>query len=379
MNRLSKKHLLTFSIIASILIACVVSYNMLLDPYNAYPSVHLSMFNKARAAGAYQRGRAESIQANQWSTLLMGSSIMEVGFDAANSNISDRNAHNIALNGTTLPEITAAFEYMLENKHPIKRIMLTFDNHWLWYAKPITNSYKESPLNPDYSLVDYHASNLLGFGTIENTNKILINYFNDTPPAYTSFGQRVKPILKPSTSQHKVFAKHSALASDDKQHADWSQQINLKRLEEFITTSQNNNIKLTIALPPMHAISIQRMDDYSLKHWEQGKRKLVQLVERLNQQSLDSPTIDLWDFATINTYSTESIPSPKDTSRMKYFWDKIHITSTTGDIILNLIFNQATPSTNTPYIGSQITSSNIDSHLNTIRDARSELPPLLDK
>ncbi|QDU33921.1 hypothetical protein KS4_19810 [Poriferisphaera corsica] len=340
MDRFGKKYLIGLLVITALLAGLVGGYNMLVDPYNAYPAVHLSALNDARHSLAYVRGRVESYQRNRWETLLMGSSIMEVGYDAGHASLDGQNAANVALNGNAMFEVTQALKYLIDMGHPVKRVVLNYDNHWFWFHKDQPRGYRESLLNPDYSWVDYHASNILGFGSIENSNNVVQRWLDDGAPAYNAGGQRVKPIVSEGRSQANAFARVHYDRPEEESYR--LQAESLAYLKDFLSICREQGISVKIVLSPVHVSYFEMMDEDGLwPIWEAGKRRLVEMVQDLAEEQ-ENWDVEIWDFAGVNEYTTERVPAYEDReTRMKYFWDPLHMTGDLGDMLLARIHDQS--------------------------------------
>ncbi|WP_432797299.1 hypothetical protein [Poriferisphaera sp. WC338] len=385
MNRLSKKFLLLLFPLLAVFLIAITIFNARIDPFSAYPSLRRSSLNQSVHAMPSVRGRAELLRQDQSHTLMLGSSIMAVGFDPEDLPpfMQDGGAFNSALDGNTLPELLAALKRAIRRPMPPKHIILTFDNYWLFNAQAHTQGFRESILNPELSQAEYHFANLLGYKATEKSIAIL----SGAEPAFNNRGRRTRPLTKPGSPQAPAFneplptpnpAALCALATEyniNVNPADTvyqqSQTINLALLQQFIFLSQINHIKTTIILPPLHVSALDNMEQQNLwPLWQQGKRKLTELVANensLKHEEEGMPEAELWDFALINNMTIETIPSSVDpAARMNNFWDPVHITRAAGARILKTIFNPEHSNTQPP-LGIQITQDNISDHLESVR------------
>lgn len=76
------------------------------------------------------------------------------------------------------------------------------------------------------------------------------------------------------------------------------------------------------------------------------------------------PPLPLWDFSNLNSITREAVPQNGDPTPMRYYWEFSHYRKTTGDLILDRIFDYHDPARPMPAdFGVRMTSANIDAHI----------------
>ncbi len=124
----------------------------------------------------------------------------------------------------------------------------------------------------------------------------------------------------------------------------------LNDLKDIVETCQKINIDLKIFISPSHASQWESIRTVGLwSAFEDWKREIVKITP-------------VWNFYGSNTITTEPI-----TNNMKNYWDSSHYRKEVGDLVINRLFdyqNEIVPKD----FGVLITESNIESHLQKIRD-----------
>lgn len=130
--------------------------------------------------------------------------------------------------------------------------------------------------------------------------------------------------------------------------------------EEILRLCKQHTIDLKLYISPAHA-NLDGEGIMAAGKWEmmeEWKRKIVTIADRYG--------VPLWDFSGYNSITTEPVRTP-----MKYYWDSSHFTEFTSDLILKRIFDTSPSVDEIPLdFGIKLSSSNIKSHLETIRLGR---------
>ncbi len=365
MKRHTQQFVRQYLVITVCLLGALVLFNTVVDPYNIYPWVHLTRLLPHKPNNDHRRTKAGQVrQSPGWDTLLMGSSHAEVGLDAKHPAFALGRAFNLGLNGGRLAENLGALRYAWQWGHPIKRVVLVYDNRWFFQAPLTTTDYIESPFNPGYSVIEYQGSNLLGMQATEHSYHAIRKWWRGQGATNDEFGRRIRPLFGPDTAQHDVFV--GDLAKPELQKPVHDDGPNLDLFEQFARFCLDREIELIVTIPPCHAnmLDLFERQGYNPAR-ETGKRRLLQRVIALNQAYPGAPPINLWDFSGISPYTTEPVPPPGDTqTRLRWFWDPDHFKKELGDLMLDRALGQATPD-NT--LGTRLTPDTIDQHLKALR------------
>jgi len=135
----------------------------------------------------------------------------------------------------------------------------------------------------------------------------------------------------------------------------------LDYFRNYLSILYKNKTATTLLIPPAHARIYEtlfmqnRWRDY--KDW---KRSIIRINEEVAAHHKQTPYV-VWDFSGYNQFTTESVPSSVDKStRMKWFYDSVHIKPALGTAALDVMVGHRQNDT----FGSKITSMNVDAQLN---------------
>ncbi len=109
---------------------------------------------------------------------------------------------------------------------------------------------------------------------------------------------------------------------------------------ELISFSYENNINLKLFISPQHIILLETIKAYDLwSTYENWKETLAAIVKE-EAIKFSKETFPVWDFATVNELTTESLPRHdiKTGIVMQYYLDSFHYTPKFGSIILNILY-----------------------------------------
>lgn len=145
-------------------------------------------------------------------------------------------------------------------------------------------------------------------------------------------------------------------------------------LDEFRTMvrlAHQHGIDLRFFIPPSHARQWETLAAAGLwEKWEEWKRLVVRTNEDEAQHAGHS-AFPLWDFSGYDTISSEAVPVAGDTTLMRWYTDSAHFTPAAGELVLDRMFGVNVAKRKiTDDFGVQLTSANLDAHLETIRAAR---------
>ena len=127
----------------------------------------------------------------------------------------------------------------------------------------------------------------------------------------------------------------------------------------------DNNIELDIIFGPSHIRQWEAFDYYkgyeSLLKW---KKDVVLFVEKVASEKNKIP-FKVMDFAVYHKFTSEVVPKNPD-ERMKFHFEGSHYTNKLGLIVLDRLIDKSLYTD----FGVVINSSNIDAHLENLRNDR---------
>lgn len=145
----------------------------------------------------------------------------------------------------------------------------------------------------------------------------------------------------------------------------------LNEFRAMARLAHQRGIDLRFFISPSHARQWETLAAAGLwDKWEEWKRLLVRINEDEAERAKHS-AFSLWDFSGYNTISSEMVPVAGDATLMRWYTDSAHYTTAAGELVLDRLFgvNVAKQKISDDF-GVQLTSANLDVHLETIRAAR---------
>jgi hypothetical protein len=136
----------------------------------------------------------------------------------------------------------------------------------------------------------------------------------------------------------------------------------LEALRRFLEWAKTRGIEVVLFINPYHSdylIQIEMAGKWSV--FEEWKRQLTITAEEY--------AVPLWDFNTIDQYSTESPPPPGDKrSVLHWFWEPAHYRHEMGDLMLSSMMDrQCGRSSMLRKFGIKVTESSLQHHLDGLR------------
>jgi hypothetical protein len=347
--------------IAGAALALVAGFNLLVDPYGAYPRVHLKAFDPLRASIFTRLARAEMARRGDWDMMIFGTSRPKAGLPWRHPAYGTNRVYNMSADAAYMAEAAKMFDYA-RARNPIRRVVLCLDFALSRRSLVDKSDFAQSRFNPELSLFDYHCKNLIGGAASNESLEFVLAYIRrDFPPEQQRDGFFVHA-LKPGVSQREVFGKVIRKLANG--YA--AQRPGAEEMEAFrrmLTICRENNIEITLAINPVHALDLELLR--AVDNWnrfEAWKRDVVHIVEEV----APGGSIPVWDFTGHAGPAAEEVPPAGDTAtRMKYYYENSHFTPAMGALMLDRMFRGATNE-----FGVKISTANIEAHLERIRDQR---------
>ncbi|MBX3629068.1 MAG: hypothetical protein KF908_03975 [Nitrosomonas sp.] len=135
-------------------------------------------------------------------------------------------------------------------------------------------------------------------------------------------------------------------------------------LEQFLELAHTKNIDVILFINPYHIDYFKQISRAQLwSDFEEWKREILRIA--------DAYQTVLWDFNTVDQYSTES-PPPRNKlgETLRWFVEPAHYSSELGYLMLtSLLGRQCADIDSSDSFGIQLNQTMIDSHLKIIREA----------
>ena len=106
-------------------------------------------------------------------------------------------------------------------------------------------------------------------------------------------------------------------------------------LRDLLVEAQRSGVPVALFISPMHSVLQDLLQEQGLDDdYAEWKSQLVAVVDELN--AVDQPAIALWDFATVNSVTTESVPDGDEL--MQFYRDPSHYTPLVGEWVVARMF-----------------------------------------
>jgi hypothetical protein len=366
-DREPRRYILTALSLLALSLGALAAFNIVVDPYLAYRLIPTPTLDRYKNTGMTSRTKSEAVRRGGWEGILLGSSRVEVGLDPHHPALHGARTYNLGLSDTTLAELAAALAYALENDAP-SLVVLFVDLELLGEQGRFGAEFARSPFNPDYGIVDYHASNVLGMQATEHSIDALVRYRTGRPAYHDSFGRMVFPMKAPDVAQWRMFERALRWRLDAPPFHYRPELAGV--LDEMLASCLERNVRLVIATPPMHASALELY--HRRGSWdavELWKRDLVRVAERANGRYPTARPVEVWDFAGFWSYNTEAVPPAGDVvSEMHWHWEATHFKKELGDVVLARILAEA--SEEPTDFGVRLSAADLERHLAETRRQR---------
>jgi len=350
-------------------LALVALLNLWIDPFGAYRAVSSRRFDTYRDEIGSRTSKAELINRADYDVLLLGSSRTEVAIDPLHPVWAGKKVYNIGLAASSIRELQQVLDFA-HATHRAQSVVLFCDFLGLWGPAEMNGDFADSRFNVDRSSIEYHIVNLVGLRSLAASSQVLARWWADKPTSYTPRGRRRH--LRFNRTVRVQFDKYiRRYLVRFEPLADYRPgSARLENFRQMLRSCRDNGVDVVVVVLPVHAITLETLRVAGL--WpivEDWKRQLVDIVE----QERGNRAMPMWDFATYNRYSTESLPaSMEDSRKLKWFWDPSHCRSELGDKVLEKVLGSSGAAGPHGDFGALITSENIDAHLARVRTAREE-------
>jgi hypothetical protein len=178
----------------------------------------------------------------------------------------------------------------------------------------------------------------------------------DYQPIIHSEGQSV--LFQQKNQEVSIRLRHDKLDVFDT-----SGQISVpfEALKRFLSWSKNRRLNVILFINPYHS-------DYLTLIKISGKWPIFEEWKRQITSIADKYAIPLWDFNTIDQYSTESPPLPGNkNSQLQWYWEPAHYRRELGDLMLASMLNRDCNAAQSNFrLGSKITIPILQAHLNSL-------------
>lgn len=320
---------------------------------------HRQIYRSLRTAKA---GLARS---NPWDVAMLGSSRVAIGLDPSIPQWGETRAVNLGMSAASINENSAMARYVIDNQSDLKKVILGVDLTDLTSDSDLARGagFFDSPLNelgdPFERELRYHV----GFSTAEASYKTIRARRSGVIPPYTIQGHwahhRVTDTVRKILARDSIpFAVRYARMRKIKIELSDSKIASLRRA---IRVCLENNVELTIFIPPNHAVylSVFPLTGDPDPFFMIDRRTIVDLVEEEQAKFPDASKIVVWDFNDFHSLNCETVPTDPEASAT-YWIDGTHSFESLGNVILSRIYGWPLDDPIEANYGQILTSENVD-------------------
>lgn len=379
------RHLQTTLLAAAIVIATASIVNWAIDPYDIWRSPVVDGLNRYKplVATNVRIFEIESARRLRPTVIILGSSRADGGLDPRHPAFEGKSVFNLAGPLQLYEETETIFQWAVD-EFSIGGAVIALDffaaNAFLKPARDYQlDNFRRTRTTELLASLDTLADSFkTATGQARAADDLKWNYYREDGLRMThpdkvrgNGGHRRSFRFVESTYLNEVFlpAPHCRFAFSDERRS----RRPMLALQRILRSAYSGNIELSLAISPVHARMLETIHAAGLwNEWEQWKRLLVTTNHAEAGRAKRAP-FPIHDFSGYSDVTTEAVPPMDDSeSRMQWYWESSHYKQTTGNLMLTEMLGPRTgnPSPAPPGFAFRLTDSNLEQHLESIREAR---------
>lgn len=379
---MARRFLMRWLITVLLLLAAVVSFNGLLDPYGligaprwtSLNAVKPAAGNRSRVVKPYQVSRADA------DVLILGNSRPEMGLDPRHACIAAIGpGYSLTLPGAGMYQVVRYAQHAMAEHRP-RLLLLGLDfvdflvppgqggdpDRWPPYVGDfearLSVSARGQPTSQLAARLGDYRDALLSLTAFKDAVHTLLaqhrrhatdrradgfNPARDYLGVIAGEGQAV--LFRQKLDELRARLRRTGWSID---HAGRRGSADFTALERLLQEADSRGIAVIAFINPYHDLYLEAIETSGLGDlFGQWKRRLASLVARY-------PGVTLWDFAESGPYTFESPPAAGDRKRvLRWFWEPAHYRRELGDRLLATMLADrgcALPADDLPAIGRRL-------------------------
>ena len=378
MDQQAKRFLRITLITFVTLLALVVAFNAVVDPYLMVGTPRMSGINAHRTKGVMDMPllKAYEVFRVRPHTLILGSSRVGFGLDPTSLSwpTADRPVYDLGLLGGD-PETAYRYLQNVNETNRLTAVVLGLEfSMFVSSRNAILAQETEAHLSTTRDGRQRSGKTWIYFRDFLDTNFSLSTLLASMSTVYSNISDDSTDIVAGgwNAPEYDQFIARSGVypffSEIDLNYFHWYahrhwRQDSLLSVKAIIEYCQAHGIRLIVVLHPSYVDELEMLDLLGLSgEVEDWKRALVRVTTPYRAAGNHAP-LELWDFCEYDSYTTE--PAPRGKQSLQWFVDAIHYRPALGEKILQRIFGSG--ETN---FGIALTANNVESHLADIRERR---------
>lgn len=341
----------------------IIGFNWLIDPYRVFGNEGWPGVNSQKFDGNMRIGKAYVISRGHYDAIILGSS-RSLRVDAHHPGFAGYNAYNAALVGGTIYE-SLRFLQHAQGAHPVRRAVLGLDFFSFVPTQRFRPGFSEDRLTlnadgqpvPPYKRMGDYVNALISLDSIRASREAFTRNRQIPPADRVKAGGSEPAFVEGNQQTLQALGGHRAAAiiieryclgknglwlgigqSHFLNHDYTVLENSINDFRTLLRFAHRNGIDLKLFISPIHtrlqsATRIVGVEDA----WELWKRLMMQANEDVALE-LGRQPFELWDFASVNDFTTE--PVPRDPAGvMQWYEETSHFRKALADQVLDVLFD----------------------------------------
>ena len=370
--------------------AAVLALNVAVDPYGILgtPRIPGLTADKVAAADRPRLTKPYLIeQPGNWSTIVMGASNADVGFDPNSPAwpANTRPVFNLAIDGADSDVQARFLQHALATTSPkLVLIGLSLEDALIFpttkrlSAAASTQYVFESRLrvrpdgtpNPDHARARLEDLGFATFSTQALTDS-LATLIRQNDPERTHETAQGLNTAGSFARWARTEGSYSLVMNKDRERTPqlltWSldPKTQMAGITTMIRDSRAKGARVIVFIMPSYVDQLEIMRQTAITPlFERWKQDVARTVE----QEAGPDPIPLWDFSGYSPYTTEPLPAPGDTkSNLRWFWEFVHFRADLGNLMITRMLGDGPPD-----LGDRITAASLPARFAAYARAQNE-------
>lgn len=342
----------------------------MVNPFGIYAPPVIKGFNDYYpAANAFPRlHKIERVKQLKPEIVITGSSRADSGLNPVPKFFGDKRVYNFGLPASTIYEQRRTLEFS-QAVHPLQQVIITLD-FFSFNAKRLENKQFDDrklrleALSPVTSFFDTYST-IAALDTFTTSLKHLRYIRKPERHSFASDNgfknsRDVEYKIEQLGAGHRFVSdpNEAAVSAEGEfsfMYGDNPLDTTFQHLEAMLDFARENRIDVILLISPLHATTWESMErEGELPAFLTWKKRIAAIVEADARKRYATP-YPLWDFATLNPYTSEPVPDEADIKgRMQWFYDSSHYKPALGDAIFRCILHDAQESAAPCLLGNRV-------------------------